>query len=33
MKNKNLIIIWYGFLSWLIPFIASFVFFNKSSRG
>jgi hypothetical protein len=32
MKNKNLIIIWYGFLSWLIPFIASFVFFNKSGQ-
>lgn len=32
MKNKNLIIIWYGFLSWLIPFVASFVFFNKTGQ-
>lgn len=32
MKNKNLIIIWYGFLSWLIPFAASFMFFNQSGQ-
>jgi uncharacterized membrane protein YpjA len=32
VKNKNLIIIWYGFLSWLIPFVASFLFFNQSGQ-
>jgi len=32
MKNKNLMILWYGFLSWLIPFAVSFMFFNQSGQ-
>jgi len=32
MKNKNLIIVWYGFLAWLIPFVVSFLFFSKSGQ-
>ncbi len=31
MKNKNLIILGYGFLSWLVPFVISFFFFDKSA--
>ena len=30
MKNKNLAIVIYGFLSWLLPFVFSFFFFSKS---
>ena len=32
MKNKNLTIGIYGFMSWLLPFVLAFLFFDKTGK-